>query len=509
MLQIRSRRDLSLLMERQMAAASARSGAPNIDDDIESRAALKVYLLEAHGRLRAEPLPALRDVCAPLGITVEPTHDPELLALQMGDLQLWMDVSGGRVCRLYTVGVAKDADRVHELLVAATGSLECVWLPPRVLEQLAKRSDARMVLFSLRHDRRALRRTPDDQGIDSVTLRFWGPRAKETLDKLRHSDVLPDATSVYSVRVRLGDDERYCLAEVFHSGKLTTVGTSFALLETVLSQLTEAHADLALSLEQAQRTPRRIDVKVRWTLDDLGYGVARMFSGAEPFRLWGVPEQSATGFAVRAVDLDVGRSARFEVRTDGVSLELGARTPASVAIRYISALQYHVNASIGDDLTSPEPLLQFALPLAAPPGPISERSQLGDVARVALPEVCALWVRGVQSISTAAVIEAIFGAEHGTEALHDLVRKVLTEAAAHEWRQWLKLVISPEGRTSWRFADGLPTDPSVRLRELVRLNRAAQQLVARMSGTGLARWLQLSLFGPESMVTPIVGVDEG
>jgi hypothetical protein len=32
---------------------------------------------------------------------------------------------------------------------------------------------------------------------------------------------------------------------------------------------------------------------------------------------------------------------------------------------------------------------------------------------------------------------------------------------------------------------------------------------ARMSGTGLARWLQLSLFGPESMVTPIVGVDEG
>ncbi len=251
---------------------------------------------------------------------------------------------------------------MHELLVAATGSLECVWLPPRVLEHLARRDDARMVLFSLRHDRRALRRAPDDQGIDSVTLRFWGPRAKETLDKLRHSDVLPDATSVYSVRVRLGDDERYCLAEVFHTGKLTTVGTSFALLEGVLAQLTEAHADLALSLEQAQLRPRRIDVKVPWTLDDLGYGVARMFSGAEPFRLWGLPEQVGDRYVVRAVDLDVGRAARFEVGPDGVSLELGARTPASVAIRYVSALQYHVNASIGDDLTTPEPLLQFALP---------------------------------------------------------------------------------------------------------------------------------------------------
>ena len=36
---------------------------------------------EDHPLLR-ELLPALRDVCAPLGITVEPTHDPELLALQ-------------------------------------------------------------------------------------------------------------------------------------------------------------------------------------------------------------------------------------------------------------------------------------------------------------------------------------------------------------------------------------------------------------------------------------------
>jgi hypothetical protein len=508
MLQIRSRRDLSLLMEKQMTAASSRSGAPPIDEDIESRTALKVYLLEAHGRMRTEPLAALTEVCAPLGITVEPTNDPELLSLVMGELQLWLDTSAGRVCRLYTVGPAKDADRVHELLVSTTGSLECVWLPPRVLEQLARASEVRMVLFSLRHDRRPLRRAPDDQGIDSVTLRFWGPRAKETLDKLRRSEVLPNATSVYSVRLRLGDEERHCLAEVFHTGKLTTVGTSFAMLDGVLAKLTEAHADLALSLERAQRTPRRIEVAVQWTLDDLGYGVARMFSGAEPFRLWGIPEQVGDSYRVRAVDLDLGRSARFEVSPRGVAMELGPNTPASVAIRFVSALQYHVNADLGDDLTTPEPLLQLALPVAATPGAFNERSQLAEVARAVLAETCALWVRGAQAITTAGVLEATFGAEAGTDALHDLTRKVLTESAAHEWRHWLKLVLSPEGRTSWRFTDALPMDPGARIRELVRLNRAAQQLVARMSGTGLARWLQLSLFGPEAMVAPILSSDE-
>ena len=50
---------------------------------------------------------------------------------------------------------------------------------------------------------------------------------------------------------------------------------------------------------------------------------------------------------------------------------------------------------------------------------------------------------------------------------------------------------------------GSIAERNLRLRELQKMNRAAQQLVARMEGKGLARWLQLSLFGPEEMVTTI------
>ena len=78
MLTIRSRRDLSLLLEKQMTAASARSGAPSIDDDIEGRTALKVYLLEAHGRMRSDPLGALQEVAGGHGISVAATDDPGL-----------------------------------------------------------------------------------------------------------------------------------------------------------------------------------------------------------------------------------------------------------------------------------------------------------------------------------------------------------------------------------------------------------------------------------------------
>lgn len=513
MLTIRSRRDLNLLLEKQMTAASTRSGAPAIDEEIEGRTALKTYLLEPHGRMRAEPLAALSAYARTFGITVEATQDPELLALTLGELQLWLDTSDRRVCRLYTVGAAKDADRVHLQLVSGSGLLECVWLPPEALEHLANVAEAKMVLFSLRHDRRPLRRAPDEHGIDSVTLRFWGPRAKQTLEKLRQSEVLPDATSVYSVRIRVGDDERYCLAEAFHNGKLTAIGTSFAEHERLVNILLGAHAGHIASVEAAQAASRAIKIPVPWTTDDLGYAVARMFSGAEPFRLWGVPVRETVDgvehFRVRATDLDVGRSAAFVITRHSAQLELSPRTPASTAIRFASALQYHVSSRTQIDALTDEPLLALAAPKISEQGSFGEMASLAEVARAILPEVCGLWVRSMGQFSTRNVIESTHGNELATEALHDLARKVLDEASAGELRQWLKRVVSPEGKIAWRFVDLLPYDATARLRELVRFNRAAQQCVARMSGTELARWLQLSLFAPAEMVTTITDAVDG
>lgn len=506
MFSIRSRRDLSLLLERQMTAASARLSSPSIEEDIENRTALKTYLIEAHGALRKETFTALEALCSPLGVTVEPCDEPELFELSIGELQSWLDTSDRRVFRLYTVGAAKDADRLHEILVSASGELECVWLPPRALENLARAAESRMVLFSLRHDRRPLRRAPDTEGIDSVTLRFWGPRARETLDKLRHSDVLPASTSVYSVRVRVGDDSRYCLAEVFHTGKITAVGTSFTEHQAIVRSLLDEHEKLIDGLESARRTPRRVCIPLRWNLDDLAFAVSRMFSGAEPFRLWAIPEVvSDDRFVVHAVDLDVGRTAVFELDRDGVSFSLSPNTPASVAIRFASALQYHVDADLRDDVLSPDPLLQLALPTTTDSGPFDEKSSIAEVARAVLPAVCASWVRGTQSVTTTAVLQDTHGTENFSVGLDGLVHRVLTEAAAHEWRQWLKFYTSTDSSRggTWRFESPLPFERNARLRELTRLNRAAQSLVVRLAGVGLARWLQLSLFSPESLVTPI------
>jgi hypothetical protein len=499
---IRTRADLALLLERHMAQSSVKSGQAQQDEEIEGRTALKTYLLEAHGRMRSDPRGALGEVTGALGLQVRHSAEPELLELSLGDTVLWLDSTQPRFPRLYTVSPAKDTDRVTASLVAASGMVEPIWLPPRTLESLARLTETTMVLFSLRHDRRPLRRSPDRDGIDSVTLRLWGPRARQTLDKLRHSEVLPAATSVFSVRLRGGDDERYCLAEIFHNGKITAVGNSFQEHERMLRLILDAHSASAEQLEQI-RSSRRLFVPVSWTVDDLGYAVVRMFSGAEPFRLWGLPELlPPDAFRVRAVDLDVGRSATFTLSSKGISIELGPQTPASVLVRFVSNLQYHVNADLDADVLMLEPLLQLSLPNEAPITPFSERSPLHDVARAVLAEAVGMAVRNQLALSTSSLAEASL-ADRPSEPQLDLVRRVMSEAAAHEWRTRIYPIQSPDGRLAWRFLDALPVDGSSRLRELVRLHRMSSQIIARLSGMPMAHWLQLSLFGPEALVPPV------
>lgn len=504
---IRTRADLAMLLERHMAQSTVRGGQSQPDEEIEGRTALKTYLLEAHGRMRQEPRAALVEVAGALGVQILGTGEAELTEIRFGETVLWLDSSQPRFPRLYTVSPAKDTDRLATAIVAGTGLFEHIWIPPRALENLARVTGTHMVLFSLRHDRRPLRRAPDQDGIDSVTLRLWGPRAKDTLDKLRASEVLPAATSVFSVRLRGGDDQRYCLTEVFHNGKITAIGNSFQEHERIARSIVQEHGVWAERLEQV-RTSRRLFVPVAWTVDDLGYAVGKMFGGAEPFRLWGLPEfLPPDAFRIRAVDSDVGRAVTFTINARGVSVELGPKTPASALVRFVSNLQYHINADLSADVLALEPLLQLALPNEETAAPFSERSPLHDVARAILPEAIAMQIRNQLTVNAATLAEAALG-DKPSEALIDLTRRVMSEAAAHEWRTRIYPIQSNDGKLAWRFLDPLPVDASSRLRELVRLNRMAAQLVARLSGVPMAHWLQLSLFGPETLVPP-VSTDEG
>jgi hypothetical protein len=498
---VRTRADLAVLLARQMSA-SVRSTASG-DEDIEGRAALKTYLLEPHGAVMTDPRSVLATALAPQGITVDSTDEPELVALVAGEQVSWLDATPGRPWRLHVAASVKDADRVHELLTSSTPFLTPLRILPSRLESLAKTTGSPLVLFSLRHDRRPLRASAEgagSEGIDVVTLRFWAATAAQTLEALRDKNVLPGATSVSSVQLRMGEAEQYARVEVYHDGKCTAVGNSFVHFEKLLDAICAEYDEMRALVDAIAQKGRRVFVPVPWRGDAVEPAAARMFVGADPFALWGLPERVADHtFRARVVDLDTARGAVIELSREGVSIELPPGTPPCVALRFLSNVQFHMHAEFSLD-----PLLQIRAggAQAKPEAAFNERDALDRVAAAVLTETVALWLRGAPTVSVLSVLDGLLGVERSAQGHADLARKVLSEAAAYEWSDWLKPARDESGATVCRFRVEPQRERTARTRQLGRLYKHAAALAQRLAGGNVEPWSQLSLFDAEALVPP-------
>ena len=352
---------------------AARSAWPPSEDEDQDRGktSVKSYLLEAHPRdacgQGAGDL--LSDIGGQIGIQVRPTDDEDLFRLTKEDAEFWCDTSLGRFWRLHTVApVQRNADPLHQILVRTSPFLDNVWLPPRYLEELPRRTDSLMQTFSLSHDRRPMHQEGvEGEGFDYVTLRLWASRAAENLKKLRDVDLWPHGVSIRSVRIRSGDlrpDGDFCVAEYFHSGKVTANGTSFDVHNRILVQVLrdyqalveDIEARFAIGFERhspttGHLTGQPIVIPMKWTILDLERAVGRMFSSTEPFRLWGLPEKLGDDrFRVRAVDLHVGSTLTFDISRDHVVVILPRGTCGNTIVRFLGGLHYHVDADAGTGL---------------------------------------------------------------------------------------------------------------------------------------------------------------
>ncbi|TMQ05337.1 MAG: hypothetical protein E6J91_40855 [Deltaproteobacteria bacterium] len=340
-LAVRNRRELAQHLQDQMVAARmAWSPALETDEEGHARTSVKTYLIEAH-RLAAESPSAvelLRQITAPLGMSVDETEDSDLFRLRNEAHDFWCDTSMGRYWRLHTTAKVEDADIVHRKLVGATPLLDNVWLPPTYLEALADRTGSAMQTFSLNHDRRAL---TSDLDLAFVALRLWASHAARTLQKLREAQLFPHGVSLRSVKLRAGDTEPdgdFCIAEYFHNGKVTANGTSFDEHNRVLLQVLRDYGRIVERIEHRYAIDVSCDengcghlmgdpivIDMDWTMSNLEHVVGRMFSATEPFRLWGVPERIAGNhFRARAVDLHVGSTLTFDITDKHIVIQLRA-----------------------------------------------------------------------------------------------------------------------------------------------------------------------------------------
>lgn len=367
---VRNRRDLARHLQDQMVAARMTwSPTTEAEEERRARTSVKTYLVEAH-RLAAEKTSVaelLRQIALPLGVVVGDTDEEDLFQLRAGEHEFWCDTSIERYWRLHTAAGVDRADALHRQLVSVTPLLDNVWLPPSYLELLADRTNSTMQTFSLNHDRRPLTTDLDDQDLDFVALRLWASQAARTLRRLRDAKLFPHGISLRSVKLRAGDvepDGDFCIAEYFHNGKVTASGTSFDEHNRVLLHVLRDYGRMVERIENRYAIGLRCDeqgcsyvmgdpivIEMAWTMPDIEHVVGRIFSAAEPFRLWGVPERIADRhYRARAVDLHVGSTLTFDITDKHIVIQLRDGTCGNTIVRFLGGLHYHVNSDVGVDL---------------------------------------------------------------------------------------------------------------------------------------------------------------
>jgi hypothetical protein len=364
---IETRQDLARHLQAQMVASRGGWSAAFDDEERPDRTLVKTYLVEAHcGHTDDQTLEAFRKLARCVGFDVAPAKEPGLFHLASPDVDAWCDTSLGRFWRMHTTSPVKQADPFHDRLVSSAVWLDKVWIPPDYLESLATRVQARMLTFSLSHDRRPLHEGEDPVSeTDFVTMRLWSSQAEQKVRKLRAADVFPHGVSVRSVRLLSGDDGpdgSYCVAEYFHHGKITAGGTSFDEHTRLLVGVLRDYRALVERFEERFGLAATTDddghpiivgapvvIRVEWTVPDLEFAVSRIFASSDPFRLWGMPERvSQRHYRVRAVDLNVGGVLSFDVTPNHVVIQLPRGVCGNTVVRFLNNLRFHVNSDTAE-----------------------------------------------------------------------------------------------------------------------------------------------------------------
>lgn len=300
-----------------------------------------------------------------IAATAHDTEDPTLVRAQAivdeRQMEIFVDIAEPRYWVLHSMAPSGDLGRLIDRW-AGHSRLDKAWLPADLLESLSGLGAFRGL--GLSYDRRPIdgEAAEDDEEtpISFLKVQLWGNQAAAVLDVLRAANAFPGETTLSKVRVRfeMDDPALFTLDDIKFDGKITARGTSFAshlaLIDRVLNPYSRAIADIEARFRLNKLGPdsssvhgEPLFVQLERPIADLDLFCRRVFSGGNPFRLWGVPiRQTGKVVRVSAVDLHVSRPIAFEVSRDFIRVFLSDRSCGNSVMRFYTNLQHYYSSLV-------------------------------------------------------------------------------------------------------------------------------------------------------------------
>jgi hypothetical protein len=319
----------------------------------------KSYLVEFHPIGGVAPSAdilekRLREVGESAGVVADRIGDDLFQLSHQRDTWI-IDAANPRFTIFHTLAKSTAADRfVFSQFVPKSPTFDRAWLSPDFLETFA----------------------------DDVTVEGWGARFSPLVDPAKLDDpafstqkvrVDLDARDSWArykrfknsgdfqhlpldvIRVRSRSEDALGRARITSRGKLTARGNSFVHYQRIATDVRDAYAAQIGGLEDRYRLEfpehqKRVSmqgqpfwIEFKKPLKELGALMARMFSGAEPFRLLGFPDSVRSNeYRVHAVDLHVASRMYVEATPRWFRIFLPEYGCGNSLVRIVRALQYRV-----------------------------------------------------------------------------------------------------------------------------------------------------------------------
>jgi len=327
---------------------------------------LKSYFLEAHATSgekspHDEIFAFLQDLKEHLRIQVLESEDETLFNVVHGKDIYYLDVSDSRFWIMHTLALSTKADKLRNNLMKMSPFLDSAWLPTEFLERITEFGHFRG--FGAIHDETLfMTEEAEDTEVETMHLRLWGGSASTVLKSLRNSGAFPHSLALSSVRLKYwlpNLDDEAIIDNFTFDGKVTALGKSFIshinLISKVYSKYTEnirsIEYELPIRFVPYKGVPtlegHPIILSLSRKLPDVRNFVAKVFSSALPFRLWGLSEVYEDDFArVYAVDLHVGNKLLFEIGGDFIRIYLPAGTCGNTIARFYANMQQYYDSEV-------------------------------------------------------------------------------------------------------------------------------------------------------------------
>ncbi len=330
----------------------------------------KTFVVETHQRGYGSGRECLEALVADTA-EVRATDDSFLHEVRADGINLWVDTLGGRYWSFHSWSGASDLKRYLKDRVERRRDVDFVWLPSAHLRNVWPDTE----LLFLRSDFQGQRLLPDTVQARDVRVQVRGQDSQALLDYLSENEQYRPAVAFDRVGFRAHEPQFGTSNEaVDRLGHFAAVGDSFELHQEVVRGVVSRYARLVdlvekraldfTPLEMGGLLPQGTPILVRFSrpVPDVDVFLSGLLSAREPFRLWGVPEETYDGvWSVDAVDLHVGQRLSLDVGADWLRVYLPRGAVGNTVVRLVSNLQHRFDGNVRFE----DPELQSALTLDA------------------------------------------------------------------------------------------------------------------------------------------------